>query len=51
MQAPETLTVALIKRGEKWGLEEVRGYGNALPSDSSLELIHQWLSAECLMIK
>ena len=49
MQAPETLTIALIKRGEKWGLEEARGYGNALPSDSSLELIHQWLSASTVV--
>ncbi|MGO1344778.1 PcfJ domain-containing protein [Chromohalobacter japonicus] len=45
MQAPEVLTIALAPQGGKWGLQEARGYCNALPSEASLEAIQKWLAA------
>lgn len=45
MQAPEALTIALAPQGGKWGLQEARGYCNALPSEASLEAIQRWLAA------
>ena len=45
MQSPEVLTIALAPQGGKWGLQEARGYCNALPSEASLEAIQRWLLA------
>ncbi|MEC9021064.1 MAG: PcfJ domain-containing protein [Pseudomonadota bacterium] len=44
MQAPEVLTVALTPQGGKWGLQEARGYCNALPGEAALAAIQRWLS-------
>tara|TARA_R110000796_G_C14551688_1_gene433926 strand:- start:1303 stop:2541 length:1239 start_codon:yes stop_codon:yes gene_type:complete len=45
MQEPEALTIALTSQGGKWGLQEARGYCNALPSEASLAAIQRWLTA------
>nr|WP_299242938.1 PcfJ domain-containing protein [uncultured Halomonas sp.] len=44
MVAPEPLTIAITKRGERWELEDARGYFNAQPSCEALEAVHQWLA-------
>ncbi|WP_264757788.1 PcfJ domain-containing protein [Halomonas hibernica] len=45
MEAPEALTIALSPQGSQWGVQEIRGYCNALPSEASLKAIQRWLTA------
>ena len=45
METPEVLTIALAPQGGKWGLQDARGYCNALPSEASLKAIQWWLAA------
>lgn len=42
---PERLTLAILKRGESWRVDEVRGYANALPNEDSLLHIRVWFKA------
>jgi len=45
MEEPERLTIALENKSGNWVLGEIRGYCNANPESTALELIHRWLKA------
>ena len=40
--ASKQLTLALVLKGERWVVDEVKGFANSLPTKEDLELIFQW---------